>query len=295
MEQYLRKVRLTASGGGSSLVFNSGPVRDQEIKIAFSVSKSISSQQNSAEIRIWNLAESSRNSIGKELDDITLEAGYMPPGQSGNVGIIFKGQIRDPKHTREGPDIITTLSCGEGDAAFRKSTISKTFPAGTKVETVVDELYRQFEKQGISRGEWKFPEGMPPYRRPYSMCGGCKRELDTIGRGRGFYWSIQNGTMEVIPADGYIGGTVLITPQTGLVDVPTITDNGVEVSVLLNPELRPGRRVKIESQVLEMNAEGGEYRISEVTFAGDNRDGEFRANLGCESIKGAKVDQGIKP
>jgi len=295
MQQYRRKVRLQASGGGSSLSINQGSFNLHDIKIGFSVSKSISSQANSAEIRIWNLAESSRNAIGKELDQITLEAGYMPPTGGDNVGIIFKGQIRDPKHTREGPDIITTLTCGDGDAAFRRARISKTFPAGTKVEDVVEGVFQELEKDGVSRGEWRFPDDLQPYRRPYSMCGSCKRELDTIGRGKGFYWSVQNGAMEVIPADGFVGGMVLITPQTGMIDVPTITDNGIEVSCLLNPEIRPGRRVRVESQVLEMNAEGGVYRVADVTFSGDNRDGDFRADLGCEAIKGGKVDQGIKP
>lgn len=293
MRQYLRKVRLKASGSGGSLVLNPGPVQLHEIKIAFDVAKSISSQANSATIRIWNLAESSRNAVGKELDQITLEAGYMPPGETGNVGIIFKGQMRDVEHTREGPDIVTTLSCGDGDKAFRRATISKTYPAGTKVEDVVEGIYHELSKEGVSRGEWKFPDQMEPFKRPYSMCGGCKRELDTIGRGKGFYWSVQNGAMEVHPGDGFIGGVVLITPQTGMIDVPTLTDNGVKVSCLLNPEIRPGRRVRIESQVLEMNAEGGEYRVSEATYSGGNHDeADLRVAITAESIKGGKVDQG---
>lgn len=321
MLQYLRKVRLTASGSGSSIIINPGGVQQHELKIAFDISKSISSTQNSAEIRIWNLSESTRNSIGKELDDITLEAGYMPPSElggigyidfsgltsngravsssasvsGGNVGIIFKGQIRDVEHTRDGPDIITTLKSGEGDKAFRKATISKTFRAGTKVKDVVEDIYKQFEKEGISRGEWKFPDDMTDFKRPYSMCGGCKREMDTLGRGKKFYWSIQNGTMEVIPHDGYVGGIALITPQTGMIDVPAITDNGVKVSCLLNPEIRPGRRVRVESSVLEMNAANGEYRVSEANYNGDNRDGDFAVAITGEAIKGGKVDEGQKP
>jgi len=297
MMKYLRKVRLTATGsGGGGIIINPGPIAQHELKIAFEVSKTISSQANSATIQIYNLAESTRNAMGKEFDQITLEAGYGGAvGSEGNTGIIFQGQIRDPKHTREGTEIVTTLTCGDGDAAFRKGTISKSFPKGTKVETVMDELYKQFEKQGVKRGEWKFPQGMKDFVRPYAMCGGCKREADTIGRGKGFYWSIQNGVMEIVPADDAIGGSTYITPQTGLVGVPTITDNGIEITILLDPEIRPGRRITVQSSVLEMNAEGGEYRISECTFSGDNREGQFQVGIGAEAIKGGKVDQGIKP
>lgn len=295
MQQYIRKVRATFSGSAGSLVVNPGGVQKHEMKIAFDISKGIESSQNTASISIWNLNEGHRNSVGKELDDVMLEAGYMPPDGSSNVGIIFKGQMRDVEHRRDGPDIITTLTCGDGDKAFRRAAISKTFPKGTKVEDVVEEIYKQMEKEGIDRGEWKFPEDMPKYKRPYSMCGSCTRELDTIGRSRGFYWSTQNGVMEIVPADGYVGGIVLISPETGMIDTPTITDNGVKVSALLNPEIRPNRRVRIESKTLEMNAESGEYRVSQCAYSGDNREGDFIVSIQGEAIKGGKVDQGNKP
>lgn len=291
MRQFLRKVRLTANGFGS-LVINPGGIQKQEIKIRFTVSKTITASQNTAEIEIWNLKEGSRNAIGKELDDVTLEAGYEPPEGGSNVGIIFRGQIRDVEHRRDGPDIITRISCGDGDKAIRRATISRTFPAGSSVEDVVKGIYEDLEAQGIERGEWKFPDNLPPYNRPYSMCGSCAREMDRVGRGRGFYWSVQNGVMEVVPGNGFVGGVTLLTPESGLIDTPTITDNGVKVSALLNPEIRPGRRVQIQSETLEMNAEGGLYRVSQCAFTGDNREGDFRVDIHGEAIKGGKVDEG---
>lgn len=292
MRQFLRKVRLKAGGSGGSISINPGGISLHEIKIKFSVSKGVSSTQNSAEITIWNLAEKSRNALGKELDDITLEAGYLPPEGGGNVGIIFKGQIRDVEHKRDGADILTTISCGDGDKAIRNAVLGKTYPKGTPVKDVVEDLYKELEAEGVTRGEWKFPDDLPDFKRPYTVCGTCKRELDTLSRGRDFYWSLQNETMEIIPGNGYIGGIVLLSPETGLIDTPTITDNGVKFKALLNPEIRPNRRVRIESQTLEMNAENGEYRVSECTFAGDNREGDFTVSGTGESVKGGKVDEG---
>jgi hypothetical protein len=294
MRQYLRKVRVTFPGG---FVINpDSKVAKHELKIYFNISKGVSGSANTAEIKIWNLSEDHRNSVGKELDDIILEAGYMPPEGGGNVGILFQGQIRDVEHTRDGPDIITIISCGDGDRAFRKATISKTYPKGTPVQEVVEGIYKELEKEGIKKGEWKFPDDIDAkkFKRPYSMCGACSRELNTLGRGKGFYWSVQNETMEVIPSDGHLPGVVLITPETGMINTPTITDNGVKVSALLNPEVRPNRTVKIESQTLEMNGEGGLYRVSQATYTGDNRDGTFEVSIHGEAIKGGKVDEGKK-
>lgn len=289
MEQYLRKVRFRAGGIG----INQGGLNLHDLKIAFSVTKGVSSTQNSARIELYNLSEGTRNALGKELDDVVLEAGYYPPTGGNNVGVIFKGQIRDIEHKREGENIVTTLTCGEGDKAFRKATISKSYPAGTEVKTVVEDIYKELAKEGIDRGEWKFPEDIPKFKRPYAVCGSCKREMDTLGRGKDFYWSVQNGVMEVIPGDGYIGGMIVLSPESGLIDTPTITDNGVKASALLNPEVRPNRRVRIISQTLEMNSENGEYRVGECTYSGDNRDGKFEVALTGESVKGGKVDEGV--
>ncbi|MCY0154235.1 hypothetical protein OEG86_20625 [Hoeflea alexandrii] len=218
--QYLRKVRATFSGG---LTINPGAVQPHEIKIEFSISKSVSSSANTAEIKLYNLAEGTRNGMGKEFDAVTLEAGYMPPGEGGNVGIIFKGAVRDVEHKRDGPNIITTITCGDGDKALRRATISKSYPAGTKVTDVIEDISAELEGKGITRGEFKYPDELKSktFKRPYVVCGSCAREMDTIGRGNNFYWSSQNETIEIIPGDGFVGSVTLITPETGMIGTPS--------------------------------------------------------------------------
>ena len=299
--QYNRKVRLTAKGSGSTIKINHNGPNEPQLQIAFNVEKGISSTANTAEIEIWNLSESSRNALGKELDEVTLEAGYWPIGGSDNTGVIFKGNIRDVEHRRDGADIITKFSNGDGDKGTRNATVSKSYPKDTKVETVVEDAQKELEKNGVARGEWKFPKDMKAFVRPYAMVGSVRREMDILSRGKGFYWSIQNGVTEIIPGDGFIGGIILLSSETGLVDVPTITDNGVKVSALLNPAIRPNRRVHIESQTLEMNAKNGEYRVSECVYSGDNRSGQMLVSIVGEAVKGggggddpAKVDEGKK-
>lgn len=315
MLQYLRKVRLTFQGAGGGITINPGNETDAQLRVGFNVNKDVSGNANTAEIEIWNLAEGHRNAVGKELDKVTLEAGYIPPAgisargtlpfmsggfrseasaSSSNVGIIFKGVLRDVRHRREGADIITTLSCGDGVKALRNAFLSKTYPAGTRVGDVIDDLYAEFEKEGIDRGEWKGLDDLPAHRRPYSVCSTCSQEMDRIARQNKLYWSMQNEAMEIVPGDGYIEAAAFLSPSTGLIGTPTITDNGVQVEALLNPEVRPNRKVVIESQTLSMNAEGGAYRVSEATYTGDNRDGDFRVIITGERIESGKVDQGVR-
>jgi hypothetical protein len=286
MQHWLRKVRVNIEGGPT---INPGGLDGPQLRVQFKVSKTISGSPNEIEVKLFNLNKSSRNSIGKEFQGLTLEAGYMPPQGGGNVGIIGKGRIRDVESERDGPDIITTVYCGDGDQGFRKATISETIEKGTPIPEVVEKIYKDLEKQGIGRGEWKFPEGIRSLKRPYSMCGSCIRELNTLGRGNDFYWSIQNEVLEIIPSDGFLSGSLLISPETGMIGSPTVTDNGVKVSALLNPDARPNRLFEYKSEFAS-----GKARASTVDLDGDNQEGDFTMTLHGESASGSKVDEGKK-
>lgn len=292
MLQWLRKARVTFSGSISGFVINPGPVMTHELHVSFYVSRTISGSPNTFQVSIWNMNESHRNSVGNELDTIKLEAGYMPSSGDNNVSIIASGQIRDVEHERSGADIVTTISCGDGDAAYRKATISKTIPAGSSVKDVVDVIYNEMKKNGINKGQFTFPNNMKTFVRPYSMCGSCVRELDLLGRGNKFYWSIQNGAMEIIPGNGFLPGETMVTPDSGLIDMPIITDNGVKVKSLLNPNIRPNRLIRVNSELLNFPGQGNLYRVSQVDFDGDNVEGSFTSLVHGEAVNGKTVNEG---
>lgn len=307
MLHWLRKVRVTLQGSAGTFVVNPGGVQQHEIKVAFSVSRTISSEPNDATITIWNLAEAERNAIGKEFDTITLEAGYED-----QVGVIFRGQIRDVEHTakdktkksagaqrrnvqttRQGLDIETQINLGDGDAALRRAVISQTFPAGTPVEDVIEGIYKELEAQGLSRGEWALPEDiLKEYKRPYTVYGKAAPKLNLLSRSHRFYWSIQNGVVEIIPHNGALPGTIYISEQSGMIEAPTVTDNGIIVRSLLNPAARPNRTMTVQSSLVNLGS-NPLYRISAVDFYGDNHSGDYEMRLTGETLSGGKVDEGV--
>ncbi len=284
MRQYLRKVIATFTGKGGSHVVT-------DLKISFEVSKKIAGEPNTATIKVWNLAGGNRAKLGKEFDRVRLEAGYQGTlGARGNVGVIFDGQIREVVHDREDTDIVSTIECGDGDKAKRQGVIAKTFPAKTKPKAMVEEILKKMPD--VAKGMWQGLDDLPEYKRPVTMCGPCTRELDKIGRTHGLYWSVQDGALEIIPKDGNLDGEVLISKATGMIGVPSITDNGIKVKTLLNPQLRCNRLIRVESQILDMNSKGQKYRISGLDFSGDNRDGEFIAAVAGEEVKDKKAAKG---
>lgn len=292
MLYFNRRVYITLFGAGGSQKLS------PELNITFNVSLTITGTPNDAGVEIINLSRSTRGKIGEEFDSFQIEAGYEPPASLGggsNVSILFKGNIRDHEHTRQGEDWVTKISCGDGDKALRSATISETIPAGSSVEDAVEAIQAELEKKGIERGEWKFPDdiGEKKFKRPYSMCGSCARELNTLGRGKGFFWSIQNGVTEIVPGDGTLGDVITVGADGGMINVPSITDKGCKFEHLLEPAIRPGRRVKIVSDVLKENSQDNTFRVAECSYSGNSRDGDFKVEATCESIADGKV-KGVK-
>lgn len=286
--QYLRKVIVILSGSGGSKVINSDLRSRHDLKVGFSIAKTISGTPNEASLDIWNLSDQSRNMLGKEYDRVRIEAGYQGTlGSRGNVSVLFDGFIRDLRHERDGADIISRISLGDGDKGYRQGTISKTFPAQTPIRDMVTELHAQMPD--VAQGEWKGLDDLPAPRRPVTMVGPVFRELDLLGRTHGFFWNIQDGALEIVPSDGFFNETLVVSPETGMVGVPTITDDGVDVAILLNPAARPNRLVDVRSETLEMNEAENLYRIHQVTFAGDNRDGDYIADISARTVNAGKV------
>lgn len=285
VRQWWRVVEVTVSGKAGTLT-----VRD--LRIDFEVSKGIGSKQNTATISIWNLTASHRKQLGEELDKIELKVGY----RDGPLSTIFKGNIRDVTHTKDTADVKSEMECGDGDEAFSKGAVSKTFPAGTKPKEIVE--YLAGEMPGATKGEMKGIDDLPAYKRPVTLFGWSWSEMDKIGREQGFYWSIQNGQVEALKNDQVLQGTTVLSSETGMLSIPEVTDKGVKIKALLNPEIAPGRQIDVRSDFLDEGSGrdkrktdqgGGIFRVSDVTFTGSTRSEEYYVEAEASRVEGGKV------
>jgi hypothetical protein len=276
---WLREVEARFTGAGGDLVVS-------RLRIAFRVSKSLSGTPNVAEIKVWNLSQANRYKVKREFDRVRLEAGHVA---AGNRGIIFDGFVRDVMHSREGADIVTTVECGDGDRAYRQGTIARTFPAGARPREMVDALLETMPD--VDRGVIEGLDELPAYPRPVTMYGRSVDEMNKLGRTHRFYWSVQDGALEVLPGRRAMNEVVVISRTSGMVGVPDITDNGILVETLLNPELRIGRTIEVRSEQLALNDDEARFRISALDFTGDTRANEYFARVHGERIDGGEVQE----
>ena len=71
----------------------------------------------------------------------------------------------------------------------------------------------------------------------------------------------------------------LLSPQTGLIGSPKDTDEGVSVTMLLNPAMR------IESGIRLRSAErSGDFRVVELAHSGDTWEGRFITVAECREL-----------
>lgn len=285
MRLWIRDLILTFSGDGGSLTLAPNG-NGQMLRVRFKVKKTITgSAPNAGTLEIWNLSKESREALRKELDSARLEAGHV---EAGNRGIILTGQIRDVAHARENADIVTTVEVGDGEKGYRQGTIRRTFPAGTKPAEMIDAILEQMPE--VDRGViHEAVQDLPAYPRAVVMCDFCTRELDKIGRTHGLHWSVQDGALEVVPGDRFIDEVTVISQRTGMIGVPSVTDKGIEVRTLLNPQIKVGRVIEVRSETLDMNDEQGRFRVSGVGFSGDTHADDWFADITADRIQGDRV------
>jgi hypothetical protein len=132
--------------------------------------------------------------------------------------------------------------------------------------------------------------------------------MDNLARTSLCTWKIVNGKVVITNTKTYDPGTaVQLNVKTGLVLVPEATDNGIEVTCLLNPAIRIGQQVQINNKDINTTSltqsgqsllpllpfpatvtNDGFYRVLVASHVGDSRGGsEWFTKMTCLALSGA--------
>jgi hypothetical protein len=168
--------------------------------------------------------------------------------------------------TRQGPDIVTRISAGDGASRVRTARISRTFAAGTPIGDVLGQLGTAL---GVKPGNLSafrqatLRNGGRTLTRALTISGSVFDELERVTSSCGLDWSVQNGELQIKertrPATGTADGP-LLRADTGLIgecetEVATETKDGVTKgqtivsgSCLMRADLVPGRSFRVEER-----------------------------------------------
>lgn len=303
--QYLRRCSLVVAGeGGDGLDLSA-------LRCVFSVKRSDAQSPNTAEIKVYNLADATARRVRDEFRRVVLSAGY-----GDELGVIFDGSIKQVRLLREGGvDTVLAIAAADGDVAYTHGVVGGsaggksgvTLAAGATQEDQVNAAVAGMAEHGVELGH---VSGLPASGLPRGkvLYGPSRDYLRQTAASSGTTWSIQDGRVQMLPRTGVLPGeAVVLSAGSGLVGMAEQTDKGIKAKCLLNPAIRAGGLVKLDNRsileaALDLSpasssaapadppaalAADGLYRVLVVEYEGDTRGGDWYSVLTCLAADGS--------
>lgn len=245
---------------------SSGAARSfAEFYCSFNVKSWRGKKPNEAQVRIYNLSESTINSLEKPGLVIQVNAGFDVAGQ------LFQGSISKDgvATTNSGPDWITEISAADGRRAYRDAKFAKSYPAGYPVLVILNDIAAALGKPlsiaPTIPGPVRTQLNSTTIPTGWTFLDKARDAMDRVLAPFGLGWGIISGVAHVYdPFAPLPGNAPLITPTGGLHGSPKRTKNGIKFEADLDPRIQTGRAVAVQARLLK-----GEFVAEEVEHEGD--------------------------
>lgn len=275
MKQFGRRLKLNIGNKDESIEITN-------LRTAFSVKKTLTSEPNPAIVRVWNLNDSHKNLItSKVYNRLSLSVAY----QEDELRMIYVGDITNVVNLRDSTESITEMACGDGYEAYTQAGINKTLRAGASDDDIVKEAAKAM---GVDIGTVSLPQNRA-LPRGKVITGNARDVVKKVGRNNTADWSIQDGKMTVLPKDKVLSDNegFIVSEDTGMINSPEKTDDGLQITMLCNAALRIGGLVRVESIITEYN---GDYKITELEHTGDLLGNDWYTKITCVGGNYQRVD-----
>ena len=291
---------------------NSLAIKDHQIQFSIEKAGGDSSDGNTAEVTVFNLSDDTVNYLNSNAGDktfISLKAGYADSGMK----TIFRGNLVKVSDKRERPLRKTKLTLSDGGVFVKEQLTSRSYPKGTKLDKVVDDLLVDIDLPRAS--VTKLGDDVVTKHRTV-LYGKTSDQLKRVLESRNYAFNIQDSFVYVIAraqekakeeaqSKDQTQSVAVISAQTGMLGSPSFIDDsasmttreadinppsGVKFRSLLNGSLVPNTYVKIQSR--DFN---GIYRITKVTHKGDYEGDEWFSDCETEDVSlASKPEDGRK-
>lgn len=205
-------------GRSVELIVDGNQFSGDDFTILFSVPFDDDGEANVAEVKIYNLTNSTINKLKKDKR-VILNAGYK-----GDAGAILLGTVKDVRSDWSGVDRITTLQVLDGTDAWFKTTIKKTYKAGATGTAILQDLSKI---TGLQIGAFKLPKPVT-YKSGKTIKGKLPDIIKLIAKENGAKAHVTRGKIFIRPKnEGDNIGFTLDTDR-GLISSPTPVEKEIE-------------------------------------------------------------------
>ena len=232
------------------------------LTIDFDVRRNSMSSANTANFRIYNLGERTRNLIYfdryniSEFRAIQLRAGYDK-----FTPLIFNGTVRQAYSYREGVNMVTDVECYDGGFQMVNGFTSQTIGIGTTATEVVRSLAASLPGLSASPIVGAFNT---INKRGEVLFGNT---WQIIGQKTGGLANIDNGQVKALQNNEVITGEITeISSSTGLLGSPKRSDALIEFDMIFEPRLTIGQVLELKSSTNRIF--NGRYKVMGVQHRG---------------------------
>lgn len=269
----------------------------EDLQVTFDISKSTNNKNrtNSATIEVYNLSEESLKVLDTDYPAAVFEAGYL---DTGGPKRLFSGQVTNVSTRKSGTDIVTQLTIGSGYTELNHETLSDVVPPGNNVQDAIEKLRKAI---GADRGVYNGTNLNNEIIYGYPLSGTPKEMLDELAEKYQLDWQLDDGVLYVHDNDRAATEqfqlAYVISPFTGLIERPyrvsgdkrrskkdKVKKPGVQLKILLNPEIKAGDIIQIEEGLLK-----GWYKVDSIRHTGS-----WRGDNWATEIKGSSLEKVIK-
>lgn len=246
-------------------------------EVAFSADLSMKPELNRLDLRVANLSPANRADLVRDegSDDpripVRLQVGY-----NGQLGTVFQGSLDSAYTERQGGDHFTNIVALDGGTDWRSAFVATTV---TTKDLVLEALLDRMEntKRGaIGRFRNKLTRAKVVMGFPADVVAAV------LESGQSFFILEEKiyilGQNEV--PTSYIP---VVSARTGLLRPPEGKKNEVTFSTLLNPAIRLGHLVQLDSSVVPWLS--GVYRVDSITCSGDYEGQEWEQEVTGTRLK----------
>lgn len=238
---------------------------------------------------------------------VILEVGYEGAG----LETLFKGEVFQYKRGRDNQtDTWLCILAVSGNVVKTETAVGISVPAGTSVNETKNILLEEYKKAGLQLGHT--PElSDQKLIRGRVIFGSLDLNMQQFSKDNDMAYTLSDDEIHMRVVDKYtIEPLHILTPKTGVIGMPQLTTEGLQITCLLNPKLKWGGRVQVdmtnmqtESYDIAYESAGkdqpfknpklasgvnGMFIICSAEHSGDNRGKDWYTSLICIGV-GATV------
>lgn len=271
------------------LVQPTGEARELKgLRIRWSSKKSASKQPATCTIEIFNPAPETRSLVENRETLVEIWAGYsgqdpngaLNPTRQGILKLVWRGNpIKyGVKFESQPPDKVLTIETSDGANFNSNKRVKISFATQTTPAQIIQEALRQTE---VPYDPTAWPT-TPVYPGGFTFTGRVSDLFTQIAATTENEWYIRDGAFVWAGFGSATAIGVIVSPSTGLIGSPSPKDDGsVEMTVLLNPSIRVGSLLFVES-----SNTNGSYVVKSIEMNCDSGfSNEFYMNVTASRVK----------